>query len=249
METSKLFADKSDLYASSRPMYPKELYDFIASLVGSHKEAWDCATGNGQAAVGLAEYFSHVEATDISEEQISNAFHSSKINYSVQPAESTSFRDNQFDLVNVAQALHWFDYTKFWDEVARVLKPDGVFVAFSYAWPHINEDLDEVLEKYITKVIEPYWAPNNQLAWDEYRSLELPFEPISVPKIDMEALWDMEQFLNYIHTWSATRRCMDDIGHDFFERARIEFETVWGDPNSKVVVKNPLTIIAGASWS
>lgn len=66
METSKLFDDKADLYASSRPTYPKELFDFIASLVESHNEAWDCATGNGQAALGLSQVFSVVEATDIS---------------------------------------------------------------------------------------------------------------------------------------------------------------------------------------
>ena len=131
MKTSKLFCNNADLYASSRPMYPKELFDFIASLVQSHDAAWDCATGNGQAAIGMAKHFSKVEATDISKEQITSAFYSENIKYSVQSGESTNFRDNQFDLVNVAQALHWFDHEKFWGEVARVLKPNGVFVAFS----------------------------------------------------------------------------------------------------------------------
>ena len=149
VEISKLFDDKADLYASSRPMYPQELFDFMAALVESHEEAWDCATGNGQAAIGLAKYFSKVEATDISKEQIANAFYSENINYSLQPGESTNFQENQFDLVNVAQALHWFDYETFWDEVHRVLKPDGAFVASSYVWPHVNEDIDQILEEHI----------------------------------------------------------------------------------------------------
>ena len=230
-------------------MYPKELFDFIASLVEQHDEAWDCATGNGQAAVGLAQYFSLVEATDISEEQITNAFPARNINYSVQPGESTTFRDNQFDLVNVAQALHWFDYNKYWDEVARVLKPKGIFIAYSYVWPKIDEEINQVLELYVKKVIEPYWAPNNRLAWDAYRSLKLPFETIATPSINLENYWDLDQFLNYIHTWSGTRRCMNDIGHDFFEKARREFEVAWGNPSQKMVVKNPLTLIAGTAWS
>lgn len=249
METSKLFDDNADLYASYRPRYPKELFDFIASLVQSHDEAWDCATGNGQAAIGLAQNFSIVEATDISEEQIANAFQSENINYSVQPGESTSFRDNQFDLVNVAQALHWFDYDKFWDEVARVLKPNGMFVAFSYLWPHINDDIDQILEERIKKVIEPYWASNNKLAWDSYRSLDLPFKAIASPNISLENHWNLDQFLNYIHTWSGIRRCMDDIGSDFFEEARRVLQSEWGDSSQKMVVKNPLVIIAGAAWS
>ena len=218
-------------------------------MVKSHDEAWDCATGNGQAAIGLAEYFSQVEATDISEEQISNAFSSINVNYSVQPGESTTFDDNQFDLVNVAQALHWFDFTKYWDEVARVLKPSGAFAAFSYVWPQIDKELDQILEKYIRKVIEPYWAPNNQLAWEAYRSLELPFKPVAAPNINLENHWNLDQFLDYIQTWSGTRRCMDDIGHDFLNIARKEFETLWGDPKQEKVVKNPLTIIAGVAWS
>lgn len=249
METSKLFNDEADLYASSRPMYPKELFDFIASLVKSHDEAWDCATGNGQAAIGLAKHFSIVEATDISKEQIANAFHSENINYSVQPGEITNFRNHQFDLVSVAQALHWFDYEKFWDEVARVLKPTGAFVAFSYVWPHVNEDIDQILEECIKSVIEPYWAPNNKLAWDSYRSLDLPFETIATPNIDLENHWNLDQFLNYIHTWSGTRRCINDMGSDFFEVARRSLQSVWGDSSKKLVVKNPLTIIAGAAWS
>ena len=31
-QTSRLFADKSDLYAAARPTYPPELFDFSASL-------------------------------------------------------------------------------------------------------------------------------------------------------------------------------------------------------------------------
>jgi ubiquinone/menaquinone biosynthesis C-methylase UbiE len=48
----------------------------------------------------------------------------------VQSAESTTFIDESFDAVCVAQALHWFDYELFWPEVQRVLKPSGVFAAW-----------------------------------------------------------------------------------------------------------------------
>ncbi|MBU2713882.1 class I SAM-dependent methyltransferase [Zooshikella harenae] len=248
VETSKLFDDKADLYASARPLYPKVLFDFVASLVITHDKAWDCATGNGQAAIGLAKNFSKVEATDISKEQIANAFQAENINYSAQPGESTNFRNNQFDLVNVAQALHWFDYDRFWDEVSRVLKPTGVFVAYSYVWPHINDNVDHIIDVKVKSVIEPYWAPNNKLAWDSYSSLDLPFKTIATPNINLENHWDLDQFLSYIHTWSGTRRCIDDIGSSFFEEARKALQSVWGDTSKKMVVKNPLTIIAGSAW-
>ena len=249
MKTSELFEDKADLYASSRPTYPKELFDFIGSLLVSKNEAWDCAAGNGQASTGLAKIFTKVEATDISKEQISNSFPLKNVNFSVQPGESTNFKDNQFDLVNVAQALHWFDYSKFWDEVSRVLKPNGVFVAYSYVWPNVDNNIDSILEEKIKSIIEPYWASNNKLAWDDYKTLDFPFSLMDVPKIDLKNNWNLDQFLNYIHTWSGTRRCMDNIGTDFFESAKDEMLRSWGDPEQKKLIKSPLTIIAGSAWS
>lgn len=248
LDIGNLFSDKADLYAASRPMYPPPLFDFIASLTNNHDKPWDCATGNGQAAIGLAKYFSFVEATDISKEQIANAFYVENVHYSVQAGESTNFSNLQFDLVCVAQALHWFDFENFWPEVKRVLKPTGTFVAFSYVWPQINDKIDQAIEVYIKSVIEPYWAPHNKLAWDCYRSLQLPFKALAVPEIDLENHWNLDQFLSYIHTWSATRRCMDDIGSGFFAEARCALTELWGEPERQRIVKNPLTILAGAAW-
>ncbi len=46
-----LFSTQSDLYAKYRPTYPVELIDYILSFVKEKNMVWDCATGNGQAAV------------------------------------------------------------------------------------------------------------------------------------------------------------------------------------------------------
>jgi len=230
-------------------MYPKALFDFIASITPAHNSAWDCATGNGQAALGLAEFFGSVQASDISEAQISNAFAADNINYSVQASEATQFSDNQFDLVNVAQALHWFDYQRYWDEVSRVLNPEGVFVAYSYVWPSLNAVIDELVEEKIKQILEPYWADNNRLAWNEYRELEFPFTPLDVPAITLQNHWNADQFFNYLHSWSGTRRCIDDKGLRFFEEAKEALRIAWGNPARKIVVKHPLVLIAGKAWS
>lgn len=249
METSKLFDGKAHLYASSRPTYPKELFAFIGSLVESHNEAWDCATGNGQAALGLSQVFRVIEATDISKEQIENAFSVKNVRYSVQPSETTSFSEGQFDLINVAQALHWFDLDRYWEEVRRVLNRQGAFVAYGYTWPEVEDTVDEVVERCVTSVIAPYWAENNRLVWNGYRDVKLPFKRLETPQIDLINHWNMEQFFNYLHTWSATRRCMDNIGTEFFEVAKTEMRKYWGDPREIKVVRNPLTLIAGKVWS
>src|SRR5437588_7173913 len=56
-----------------RPSYPDALFDFLASKCRSRDFAWDCATGNGQAARSLASRFAQVVATDLAPEQIAVA--------------------------------------------------------------------------------------------------------------------------------------------------------------------------------
>ena len=57
------FSGHASGYASFRPRYPEALFDFVAALTPGRSLAWDCATGNGQAALGLAERFTRVIAS------------------------------------------------------------------------------------------------------------------------------------------------------------------------------------------
>ena len=98
MDHRQLFNQGSALYASVRPSYPQNLFDYLAASCQQHQAAWDCACGNGQAAIGLADYFDTVYATDISQQQIANAKKHPKVIYSVLPSEHTLFRDDQFGL-------------------------------------------------------------------------------------------------------------------------------------------------------
>ena len=82
-----LFSEQSKIYARFRPTYPKELFDYILQFVEERKTAWDCATGNGQDAKVLADYFEKVEASDISQAQINNAVRKPNIQYHICPAE------------------------------------------------------------------------------------------------------------------------------------------------------------------
>ena len=215
MSIHQLFSDKSELYEIARPLYPKELYEYLVSIVPSTQQVWDCACGNGQAAISLVQYFDHVKATDVSQEQIANAKQHPKIEYAVSESEDTNFADNSFDLVCVAQALHWFQHDQFWNEVKRVLKPNGIFAAWGYTWPRVNTEVDQIVKEKILNSIAPYWAPQNKLLWNHYADIDIPFKNVSTPAMKMQVVWDLDEFIGFIRSYSATRRCIEKEGDQF----------------------------------
>ena len=128
------FSARSDAYIRYRPSYPPSLFKWLAGLTQSHSTAWDCGCGNGQAAIGLALYFEHVIATDPSRQQIEHALKHQRVSYSVASAEDSGIADCSVDLILAAQALHWFDFEKFYREARRVANPGSV-IAACILWP------------------------------------------------------------------------------------------------------------------
>ena len=83
------FSKQAADYAKFRPSYPQELFNCLGNIAPSRRVAWDCGTGSGQAAVGLASVFPRVTATDANEKQIANAEPHNRIEYRVRPAEDS----------------------------------------------------------------------------------------------------------------------------------------------------------------
>lgn len=235
MTSDNPFKTLSAQYSQWRPRYPTALFEHLSKLCSSHDRAWDCATGNGQAAVDLAKHFAQVEATDSSAEQIARASPAPRVHYSVQPAETTQFPNEHFDLVTVAQALHWFDHASFWEEVHRVLKPQGVFAAWAYLWPHITSNIDDIVTTQLLTTIHPYWSSKNQLAWNGYRDLDWPFLELPAPAIEFSCDWSCDQFVSYLRTWSATTRCIQANGEDFFSKFEAALREAWDADTIKSV--------------
>ena len=114
------------------------LFDWLASQCDRRDQAWDCATGTGQAATGIAPHFRHVYATDSSAGQIVRAEPASNITYAVAPAESCGLSDCSVDLITVAQALHWFDRDRFFAEVQRIARPRALLAVYGYSWFYLT---------------------------------------------------------------------------------------------------------------
>jgi ubiquinone/menaquinone biosynthesis C-methylase UbiE len=208
------FSSQSKAYAAFRPRYPEELYRFIFNHLHDRSAAWDCATGNGQVAQALAPHFKTVYATDISEKQIEHAFPAPNIHYAVGKAEHTTFSDHQFDLITVAQALHWINTEAFYKEVNRVGKPGSILAVWGYALLSVTPEVDKLFMGFYQHTVGPYWDAARRLVENGYQTIPFPFEPIPAPKFQLKVEWTMDQFAGYLSSWSATQKYIRVRGQD-----------------------------------
>ena len=235
----------STTYAKTRPMYPAELYYWLSKQIASSSVVWDCACGTGQASLDLAAYFDRVEASDISESQISAATPHRKVHYQVCAAEKTPYPDNYFDAVCVAHALHWFDCEAFWQELRRVLKPNGVFVCWGYNWLQVGEAEDKVIADHVLPFLESYWPPQSYLLRNQYCDIEFPFEFIDVPDFELNCHWSATQTIDFMRTWSASQLRIQKEGDDFLQSATPKLREAWSQPNEKKSIRLPFFVKAG----
>jgi len=237
-----LFSDVAGRYRDDRPGYPDALFAAMVELAPATALAWDCGTGNGQAAVALTRYFSRVEATDASAEQIHNAMAHERVHYRVAPAERSALPDACCELLSVAQALHWFDLPRFYAEARRVLKPGGLLAAYGYTWLYVDAKIDPLLDRWLLRVISRHWSANVKLLWDGYRTIPFPLIELPSPKLAIHLRWNLDQLLAYCRTWSATRACIKAHGDRFLQQARDQIGQAWGDAATARAVVIPLAI-------
>ncbi len=223
------FSKHAGNYARARPHYPPALFEYLAALCREQTLAWDCGTGNGQAATGLIPYFEKIIATDASTEQLAQTRPHPRIEYLHAPAEHSPFAAQSFDLISVAQALHWFDIPAFFAEARRVLKKGGVLAAWSYELSCISPEIDAVIQHYYMDIVGPDWPSERRLVAEGYRTIEFPFNEITMPEFRMELEWSRDEYLDYLRSWSATQRYMKRTGNNPLELINDALKSAWGD--------------------
>ncbi|HEX2668942.1 MAG TPA: class I SAM-dependent methyltransferase [Gammaproteobacteria bacterium] len=234
-------------YSRYRPgAYPAGLYKALAALAPDTARAWDCATGNGQAALGLATHFARVDATDASAKQIEAAQSHPRVHYSVAPAEACGLPDASMSLVTVAQALHWLDLPRFYAEVRRVAKPEAVLACWCYMHCAVTPAVDAVMDRLYEGILgDAYWPPERKHVENGYRDLDFPFTRIELPAFSLEVRWGFEAYVGYLSSWSATQNYIKKNGTSPLELVGDDLLEAWGDPKLVRDVRWPLTTLVG----
>lgn len=205
-----LFSAQSELYQQARPTYPQSLIDSLIRQLKGFDCAWDCGAGSGQLTRLIAPYFQQVIATDLSQNQLDQAPALSNVRYVQQAAEQCSFPDQYFDLITVAQAIHWFDFEKFYAEVKRTLKADGVIAVIGYGLLTLEDAfLNDRLQQLYHQTLKGYWDAERHYIDEHYQTIPFPFEEIAMPQFQIELGWTGQQLWDYLNTWSAVKHYQD----------------------------------------
>lgn len=233
------FSTQASSYAKFRPHYPQELFDYIFSFVKEKNCAWDCATGNGQAAKVLADHFKKVEATDISEAQLQNAVQKGNIHYQISSAEQTPFADGSFDLITVATAYHWLDWEAFYKEATRVGKHDAVVAIWAYNLLSANEEeINKAIQYCYVEIVGPYWHKERSHVADEYQTIPFAFSPLPSKNFQQKLYWNKDQLLGYFSSWSATANYTKQNGHSPLPRMIEAINNAWpGDVTKEFTIR------------
>lgn len=239
------FSRQAAAYASFRPRYPDALFTWLASLAPGAVRAWDCATGNGQAATGLASRVDWVLATDASAPQLAHAQRLPNVHYLRMTAEAAALASGSVDVVTVAQALHWFDIPRFFAEVQRVLRPGGIVAAWCYSLIRIAPAIDRVIDHYYFETLRHAWAPERMLVDHGYRDVSFPFAEIAAPAMSIVASLTRDQVIGYLRTWSATRVLQEREGRDPVLDVEQAIAPVWPEAHAPLDVRWPLSFRVG----
>lgn len=139
------FTGFADLYDQVRPKPPQLIVPMLCQLAGVDRPARvaDVGCGTGLSTLLWADKCDSIVGVEPSGdmrkigEQGASSLKSSATVFEFKEGFShdTGLPSNSCDIVTVSQALHWMEPEPTFKEIARILRPGGVFAAFDCDWP------------------------------------------------------------------------------------------------------------------
>jgi ubiquinone/menaquinone biosynthesis C-methylase UbiE len=143
-DSSDVWTGKASSYNRVRPTPPPALLDLLTQLIGMLHPALvvDLGSGTGLSTVIWGERAGQVIGIEPNADMRAQAIrkiahhpYAAHIEYREGVAHQTGLPDECADIVTCAQSLHWMEPTSTLAEIARILRPGGLFAAYDYDWP------------------------------------------------------------------------------------------------------------------
>ena len=165
--------------------------------------------------------------------------------YRQASAEASGLEDRSIDLAVAAQAAHWFDLPRYYEEVRRVVRPGGLVALLAYGVVHVDRDLTAMVDRFYWQTLAGFWPQDRRIVEDGYRSLPFPFPELEPPTFEMTASWTLAELLGYVRTWSAVQEIERVRGSEPYAGFARALASVWGDPERKRPVHWDLAVRLG----
>jgi ubiquinone/menaquinone biosynthesis C-methylase UbiE len=184
-DSSEIWTGKASSYDRARPTPPPALLDLLTQLIDMPHPALvvDLGSGTGLSTAIWGEQAARVIGIEPNADMRQEAIrkledhpYAAHIEYCEGVAHQTGLSDECADIVTSAQSFHWMEPTATLAEIARILRPGGLFAAYDYDWPPaIHWEIDrlalEVGKRLMELVRERGLAQSLQI-WPKNKSLD-----------------------------------------------------------------------------
>jgi SAM-dependent methyltransferase len=128
-------------YDKLRPRPPDDLFSLLLSLAPSHPPGLvvDLGSGTGISTAPWSGRARHALGLEINPDMIHATVPMPGVASLRASALRTPLPDACADIVTCAQSFHWLDAGPATAEIARILRPSGVFAAYDYDWPPLAD--------------------------------------------------------------------------------------------------------------
>jgi ubiquinone/menaquinone biosynthesis C-methylase UbiE len=163
-DSSEVWTGQASSYDRARPTPPAALLDLLTQVIDMPHPALvvDLGSGTGLSTAIWGERAQRVIGIEPNADMRQGALrkledhpYAAHIEYQEGVAHQTGLPDGCADIVTAAQSFHWMEPTATLAEIARILRPGGLFAAYDYDWPPtIHWELDRLAQEVGKRLVE-----------------------------------------------------------------------------------------------
>lgn len=168
-------------YDEHRPAPPEALLDVLTAIARTARPSLvvDLGAGTGlstRAWAGRAAEVVGIEPNGAMLAHADAATEASNVRYVEAYAHETGLPDACADIVTCSQSFHWMDPHLALPEVARILRPEGVFAVYDYELPPVvHWEIEAVFDAFLTarrRFRAERAAPMGSDVWPKHQHLD-----------------------------------------------------------------------------
>jgi SAM-dependent methyltransferase len=128
-------------YGELRPRPPEDLFALLLSLAPANPPELvvDLGAGTGISTAPWSRRAQRVVGIELNPDMLQAAIQAPGVEYLRANALRTGLPGACADIVTCAQSFHWLDAEPAIAEIARILRPGGLFAAYDYDWPPLTD--------------------------------------------------------------------------------------------------------------